>query len=127
MKSFLTIAPLFLCLAFCGKVQAQTTTGNDLQGKCKDLMDTKSTGNIFGSGFCAGFLTAAIEDEAAWQASDAVKKQTHFLSFCIPDNGTNGQYLQVFVKYLDEHPEELNKSAIVLLREAFNKAFPCGN
>ncbi|MGO9640246.1 MAG: Rap1a/Tai family immunity protein [Candidatus Acidiferrales bacterium] len=34
--------------------------------------------------------------------------------------------MQVFVKFLDDHPEELNRPAALLLAEALHEAFPCG-
>lgn len=124
MKPLTMIAAPFLCVCVCGKAKAQTT-GIDLQQKCKSLMGDKPTSS-FDNGFCAGFITAAIADETMWQAFDRDQGQIHVLNFCFPDNGTNGQALQVLIKYLDEHPEELHKPAIFILHEAFNAAFPCG-
>jgi len=124
MKPTTLITVIVLCLAFCGRAGAQTTTGADIQNKCKELTANKAFS--FDGGFCAGFMDGIIADETMWHLSDDVQKQTHILSFCLPETGTNGQYLQVLVKYLDEHPEELHKPAAFLLREAFNKAFPCG-
>jgi hypothetical protein len=38
---------------------------------------------------------------------------------------TNDQVVKVFVKYLDDHPEELHRVAALLLSEALHSAFPC--
>ena len=124
MKPVTVIFALFVCFAISGKAKAQMT-GQQMQEKCKELIVDKPAPS-FDGGFCAGFISAAIDDESMWRASDKEQKQTHILSFCIPQNGTNGQYLQVFLKYLDEHPEELHKPANFILHEAFSKAFPCG-
>jgi hypothetical protein len=79
----------------------------------------------FDGGFCAGFIDAVIDSMNMWEADDISEKRPHAIRFCLPQEGTNGQYLQVFLKYLDQHPEELHKAAAFLLVESLRAAFPC--
>jgi len=123
MKPATVIAALLISLIICGSAGAQATTGQQIQDKCKALVNQNSS---FSGGFCAGFIDGVINSQWMWEASDKFHKQSHFLSLCLPQEGTNGQYLQVFLKYLDDHPEELHKPAALLLVESLAKAFPCG-
>jgi hypothetical protein len=46
-------------------------------------------------------------------------------SIC-PPNGFNGdQAIRIFVKYADEHPEELHNSAPSMVWDALHTVFPC--
>src|SRR5580704_883853 len=90
------VATLLLAVAVCGVADAQTTTGQDVQSKCKELT-AQNPSPSFNGGFCAGFIDGVIGSQLMWEASDKLQKRNHTLSFCLPTEGTNGQYLQVFV------------------------------
>ena len=46
--------------------------------------------------------------------------------FCPPKNGIqNEQYIRILVKWLNDHPDELHKSAKVSVFIAMSEAFPC--
>lgn len=45
--------------------------------------------------------------------------------FCPPNGVDTGQLTRVFVKYLQDHPEQLHLDAGLLLWFALEKAFPC--
>ena len=44
---------------------------------------------------------------------------------CEGEHVTKTQVVKVFQKYLDDHPEELDKTAAAVIRNALLKAFPC--
>jgi hypothetical protein len=46
--------------------------------------------------------------------------------FCIPYGVQNEQLARIYVKYLEQHPEQLHLNASSLLMECFKNAFPCG-
>jgi len=61
-----------------------------------------------------------------WEAKPGTTaKRNRDLSFCLPDQVTNDQIIKIFVKYLDDHPEELHQPASLLLVTSMRKAFPC--
>jgi hypothetical protein len=62
--------------------------------------------------FCSGYVAGI---------SDAL--DDHF--FCGPSEGQLSQSKKVVIKYLNEHPEILHKSASGLAIDALKAAFPC--
>ena len=46
-------------------------------------------------------------------------------AFCIPDRITNEQLREVFIKYADEHPQDLELVASGMAINAFRMAYPC--
>jgi hypothetical protein len=54
-------------------------------------------------------------------------KQVHpeEYAFCLPDGYTNVQGVQVVVKYLNEHPEQLHFPRVLLVFLSFGSAFTC--
>jgi Rap1a immunity proteins len=44
---------------------------------------------------------------------------------CIPEGVTSNQVEKVFLKYTDDHPEELHKAATAALWDAIHNVFPC--
>ena len=46
-------------------------------------------------------------------------------SICAPEGFNGDQAIRIFVKYADEHPEELHNSAPSMVWDALHKAFPC--
>jgi Rap1a immunity proteins len=130
MKPTFIAVAILACSIFSSSVRAQTTTGSDIISKCKQAVASadspSATVNHYEPGFCAGFVAGINETEAMWQASDKDDHRDHLLSFCFPDTSTDGQLLRVFVKYLEDHPEELHESAAFLYLKAMHRAFPCG-
>jgi Rap1a immunity proteins len=121
-----TLLSLFLCSTGVAQPAAvhAASSGEELLQKCKGI-GSKPTG--YDDGFCAGFITGTIDTLHMWIASDIFAKRTHDedVKFCFPDNVDNRQILLVFIKYLEEHPEELHKPANLLFVEAMRKVFPC--
>lgn len=69
---------------------------------------------------------------AAQRANEQKKKtiESQFYSsrlWCSPHNNNVSvpQTIRVFVKYMEEHPEELHEKVSILATRAFMKAFPC--
>lgn len=123
MKITIFVGVVLLSLILPGKAGAQATTGNEIQSKCKQLLNDNES---FSSGFCAGFVDGVVDSQDMWEASDKMQNRSHVQSFCLPGKSTNGQLVRVFIKYLDDHPERLNEPAALLLVESLRKAFPCG-
>jgi hypothetical protein len=93
-----------------GSATAQTanghkTTANFLADKCKNW----NTSGSFEAGYCVGFITGVDSQ----------------VENCPGDDVTRGQVIKVAVKYMDDHPEELDQAASTVVRRALVKAFPC--
>lgn len=134
MKIILIAVVIPLCLMVSASAHAQTTTGADIVSKCKqavrdvdnDTSADKPPVKSFDVGFCFGFIDGANSAQQVWAASDRTNHRNHPMGYCFPDAVTNGQMLRVFVKYLDEHPQDLHEPAALLYIEAMRRAFPCG-
>ena len=114
------IAALFFFLIFSGKSQAENLSGVEILPKCKEA----TAG--FNGGRCAGFIEGVISGMFIAGINETAE-QTHMRQgYCLPEEATNGQNRTVFVKYLEDHPEELHEPAALLLIKALRKAFPCG-
>ncbi|MFQ1864938.1 Rap1a/Tai family immunity protein [Aeromonas veronii] len=46
-------------------------------------------------------------------------------SFCIPNQVTRGQNVDIVTKFLSEHPEDRHKEGHVITAYALSLAFPC--
>jgi hypothetical protein len=107
---------------------AHITTGNKLREKCKlffagQAPPTMTDMERIDTGYCAGYLDGATEVEQEWSwVEGKSSKATHY---CLPKEATKGQMFLVVKKWMDEHPEELHKSADIIIHKAFLKAFPC--
>ncbi len=134
MKPTLIAIAILLSWALPAGAGAQTTAGADIISKCKlavrdvdnDTSADKPLIKSFDVGFCFGFIDGANSAQQVWAASDKTNHRNHAMSYCFPDSVTNGQMLRVFVKYLDDHPQDLHEPAALLYIEAMRKAFPCG-
>lgn len=47
--------------------------------------------------------------------------------FCPPARATNGQYLRVVIKYLNDNPAQLNRQFADLVWTALFNAWPCAS
>lgn len=87
------------------------------------------------SGVCLGYITA-FEDITNLNASKPVELPTEVspdsaasapkpLPYCMPDEVSLTQEVRVVVKYLQDHPQQLQQPASELLSTLFAQAFPC--
>jgi hypothetical protein len=49
------------------------------------------------------------------------------IRFCPPPRVNPGQNVKIVVKYLDDHPEQMNDDFTLLVVRAFNQVWPCPN
>jgi hypothetical protein len=49
------------------------------------------------------------------------------IRFCPPPTVALGQNVEIVVKYLDDHPEQMNDDFTLLVVRAFNQVWPCPN
>jgi len=121
---------LLLLLACFLTASAQDTdhldiesTGNEYLNGCAGVLDTKISGSAFREGQCFGYLQGFLDGYDGGAAVYAAKGKN--VTFCLPANGTRGQNVHVFMKYLSDHPESLHEGTGVLIVQAAHAAFPC--
>lgn len=73
-----------------------------------------------------GFVMGVVDSNTYYQSVAQVNKDNNLLIyFCIPDEATNGQILKNVMKYLNDNPDKLNKSRILLTYDALKTYYPC--
>lgn len=88
--------------------------GNTLHAWCET-----ADGNA-GRAQCLGYIESAVDTHETLVDWKRIPPK-----FCMPGNVALDQIRLVVVKNMNEHPEELHKSASSLVLRALNKAFPC--
>src|SRR5262249_52477584 len=67
------------------------------------------------AGFCVGYMAGFAHATSSMSAPD----------FCLPDSINLGEVVKAFLKYVDEHSQELRLSAKVTVPRALQQAYPC--
>ncbi|MEJ6846716.1 Rap1a/Tai family immunity protein [Sinorhizobium fredii] len=73
----------------------------------------------FPAGVCWGAF-GALQNISRFQDGDH-----RVLYFCPPEESTRLQFIRVFVKYVDEHPERSHEEWTTIGLNALQAAFPC--
>ena len=117
-----------------GEAISDPDTGNDLLNACKALIEgPESVSNsslqakldwVSESEFCYAYIRGVVE----WNGYYEKYFENMILKpiFCIGDTQVEiDQLVQIALKYMNDHPEELHKKGITILESAFRQAFPC--
>jgi Rap1a immunity proteins len=101
----------FLALSLVATVNLGAQTSADYPDSAKFLADEckKYDTSAIDAGYCLGYVSGvatSVED-------------------CEGEHVTKTQEVKVFQKYIEDHPEELDKTAASVIRSALLKAFPC--
>jgi hypothetical protein len=117
----------FLLVSACG-AHAQSggfyKTSDMLSAGCRIAIRTWSEQNpnsidLLAAQSCVGYIQGSID------AFEFERIRGSEKSVCVPDDVKGEQAIRVFMKYSDEHPEELHKGAPLVVWEAMHQAFPC--
>jgi len=117
MTKFLSVCVFMLITVGICSPQEDPSSGNGLLTSCqialKHLDDPQTTLSYLDAvriGYCEGIT------QGVGYVSPKV---------CTMDNVTLVQAIRVVVKYLQDHPEELDQRNSLLVERALAKAFPC--
>jgi hypothetical protein len=105
-------------LVACATSPAMAATGTDDVEGCRFAANGSKTSDydlVYGAGLCTGIVEGLM-----WSLPVAANKL-----LCKPKGVTLEQSLKVLVKYMDDHPEELQERTEQLATSAFIKAWPC--
>jgi hypothetical protein len=121
---------LAFSVLFFNSGRAAATDVNEMLAQCTDfleLVDAPSPGadariNPFKAGQCDGFVSGVIQTGTLYEASGQLNPPI----VCFPKAGVKrGPAIRQFVKYLNEHPNDLHKDSGVLLILALRESFRC--
>lgn len=125
MKSWLLASTMASTLVV-GMAQAEDIDGNALLRACRLVVTAQDGGRVPTNqevefGYCLGLIEGVRSTMVMHnnQLPDGYKT-------CFPSTGiTNGQAARIVVKYLDNHPEMLNKDSTFPTLYAYRFAYPC--
>lgn len=98
----------------------------DMLTKCKQWEYYTDSGlsiapdAVLNVGLCLGFFSAWNGVARMFGGSPQSA-----LGVCRPPNVTNGQMARIFVKYAQNHPEQLHEGEGIVALYAISEAFPC--
>ena len=110
---------------------ATNDNGVRLLSECSNAVLARDNHNLsdneFARGFyCLGRLQGVKEMNEFYRLVLEKMGKKSATEFCLPKGGVeNGQASRVVVQYLRDHPEQLNEVSVILIIDAFRKAFPC--
>lgn len=103
---------LFLAAISFGS-HAAFYSGNEIFERCTSIEN--SDNHFQKEAFCVGYIVGVYESYEN-------------ITICPENNAKNitvGQLQLISIKYMREHPEKLNQSAIDIIERGLNQAFPC--
>jgi len=102
--------------------RADGQDGDAFMRNCSDALRSETLterDEWVNAGVCYGFVLGVRQTMVMWQQFNPD------LDLCIPANVPLKQLVQVFVKYMEDNPEQLQYSASVLLVAAAREKWPC--
>ena len=125
------LAVVFLIGLSTNVALARPHDGNELLQDCNaaiaaiDHSETSKPSDALEVGLCLGRVGGVMDTMLVWQIADDAHKQEPFWGSCIPADVSPTQAVRVVLKYLNDHPEELNRGDSTLVMSGLSKAFPC--
>jgi Rap1a immunity proteins len=101
-------------------ISANAETAMEVALYCRAVIDAAQRPNTFEAGFCSGTF-GAVQDISRIQWGNGVTA----LGFCPPPDSTRRQFVMIFLKYVDDHPEQAHLPFTSVVFPAFRQAFPC--
>ncbi|MFC1665805.1 Rap1a/Tai family immunity protein, partial [Pseudomonadota bacterium] len=105
--------------------------GNRLLSECNNAVLARDSHNLndaeFARGFyCLGRLQGVKEMNEYYRLLLNKMGKKSSIEFCLPKGGVeNGQASRIVVKFLRDHPDQLDEVSVILIIDAFRAAFPC--
>ena len=131
--SLIVVSIVFPAVSY-GEGSSDLDTGKDLLNACEALIEgPENISNsslqakldwVSESEFCYGYIKGVVEWNGyyeKWLENVPIKP-----IFCIEANQVEiNQLAQIAIKYMNDHPEELNEKGITILNSAFSQEFSC--
>ena len=90
--------------------------------KCEDIPNSCKTQDRMDASTCNGYIIGSrVGYYLGLSAPDSGGK----LEFCIPEEASIRQLIEVFLKYIRDHPDKLHISAARQVYDSWAIAFPC--
>lgn len=105
---------------------AKAQTADELASKCRWVRDaqlrdqTITQPEDFASGECWGYF-GALQNYSRFGGRDGKT----LLGICAPAHSRLSQFINIYVAYVDQHPEQGHEDAAFIALTALSRAFPC--
>lgn len=98
----------------------------DLHMRFDDLNANPSPGGSSRTWESIGFVMGVVDSNAYYRSiAPANTGNNPLVYFCIPDDATGSQILRTVIKYLNDNPDKLHKSRVLLTYDALKAYYPC--
>lgn len=134
-KPLLNIICISLCMYATASYAGFAYTSKDLKTDCEEairLDSDKNASNVntLRVGSCYGYMDGVIDTQTFFAWVFAGKKGTFeeakkYFLFCINEGVTRVQIATIVVKYLNDHPDELQHSPASTIIASLMDAYPC--
>lgn len=94
--------------------------GDDLKASCDGTAAGEPNASTAEYLLCLGYLQGVVDTDATLAEWGETPRQA-----CIPRGVTSSRLRQVFLQWLNEHPDQLRFSAASLALAAFSESWPC--
>jgi hypothetical protein len=127
MHLFARILMVTLLASVPNRANAQMQSALEIYHGCKLVADSPmSNDRLFippdiDAAFCLGAFTAIIGLSGISSGGSA----PNFLHFCPPPAASGVQYIRIFLKYVDDHPDKGHEIFPFVALNALLQAFPC--
>ncbi|MBW2467630.1 MAG: hypothetical protein JRF02_10050 [Deltaproteobacteria bacterium] len=119
-KTALLIAVLsmFIDSPVMAEKQVEVTSTYELYGSCIDVIYEDET--LTTSAYCKGFIQGAVNAHKYFTTYHNVPEK-----YCLPQAITEKELIKIFIKYVDEHRQVIEKPATSTLYYILDQEFPC--
>lgn len=123
MKAGMAATIALVTTLMSGNATAVAGDGNQLIMQCAvtvKAVEGAPVDRYYDVGYCLG-LTQGVRQTMQYQNDELPAKYRT----CFPEGMTNGQGVRIVLKYLQDHPAELQDHAMFLVHRAYKAAYPC--
>jgi len=101
-------------------------TNGELYANCKPISKGINNSVYTGThghkaGICQGYFQAYRDIRPILQEAN----EKVFGGICLPRGTTLGQHIKIYMKYMDNHPQELHELKYIGITKALKETFPC--
>jgi hypothetical protein len=117
MRYLIVLLGILIC---GGATAAHALSADTVAQRCKALkVEKPSEADLGKASFCLGYMMGAVEIQA-YLHQKGIGSQ---VDVCIPDSIDGKEMALVFLKYLDDYPEELQVNAAIVVHAAIARTY----
>jgi hypothetical protein len=100
-------------------------TGNELLQSCKERVRTSQSKAVTQSNACSGYIDGALDAYRMVRSGLGYLTKYPEGNVCVSAGVSDSQRVDILIRFMEEHPEQLHLDGSELVIDAFLKVFPC--